>query len=129
VAQRMESILELAALGEGLHAPLKTYSSGMLNRLALSVAMHVDGDLFLLDEALGSGDFRFRNRILDTLKEKISQGAAAIVVSHDDTIRKLCSRAYVLQNGRFVFEGEAALAHSYYHTPSLHGQNAPLQEI
>jgi ABC-2 type transport system ATP-binding protein len=111
VAERFDSIVEFAELGEFIDTPVKFYSSGMFMRLGFAVVVHVDPTILLVDEILAVGDARFQLKCFERLRELRAQGAAIVVVSHSlHTIRQLCERAILIRRGELVFDGEAERA-------------------
>jgi lipopolysaccharide transport system ATP-binding protein len=99
VRARLEKIIEFADIGEFINQPLKTYSSGMMMRLAFSVVAHVDADILIIDEALAVGDAFFTQKCMRFLREFTSRGTL-FFVSHDTaSIKNLCSRAVWLESG------------------------------
>lgn len=104
---RMDDILAFADIGEFIERPVKTYSSGMVVRLAFSVITHVDADILVIDEALAVGDAHFNQKCMRFLHEFKRQGAL-LFVSHDpNAVRSLCDRAVWLDSGRIAAEGNA----------------------
>lgn len=99
--KKVDLIIEFAEIGEFIHQPVKTYSSGMFARLAFAVAINVEPDILIVDEALSVGDLFFQNkcfRKFDELKEK---GITILFVSHDiASVRQMCSRVLWLETGK-----------------------------
>jgi len=107
VAQRFDAILEFAGLERFVDQQLKNYSSGMLLRLAYSVAIQVPFDILLLDEALAVGDADFQEKCFETFDEFRAAGKTVVFVSHDlSAVRRWCDRALFLEHGRIVAIGE-----------------------
>ncbi|MBY0373494.1 MAG: ABC transporter ATP-binding protein, partial [Bryobacteraceae bacterium] len=79
---RYQQIIDFAEIGDFIHQPVKTYSSGMVVRLAFSVAIHVDPEILLVDEALAVGDIYFRQRCMRKVHELRSRGVTILFVSH-----------------------------------------------
>ena len=105
--QKMDDILAFSELGEFLDQPVKTYSSGMYARLAFSIAIHVDPDILIIDEALSVGDARFVAKCMRRINDIKTQGATILFVSHDvGSIRTLCDRAIWLEKGKLVEDGD-----------------------
>jgi len=101
------AIERFAEIGQFLHQPVKTYSSGMFVRLAFAIAASVEPDIFVIDEALAVGDAVFQHRCLRRLKELHERGTTVLFVSHDaGAVRALCSRAILLKAGRVVADGK-----------------------
>lgn len=103
---RYEDIARFAEIGEFLDRPVRMYSSGMLVRLAFAVAVNVEADIIVIDEALAVGDARFQLKCFRTLEKMQQQGKTLLFVSHDaGAVKRLCSRAILLEQGRMLFEG------------------------
>jgi lipopolysaccharide transport system ATP-binding protein len=102
----MESIEEFAGIGDFIDQPVKLYSSGMMVRLAFSVAVHVTPDVLLVDETLAVGDVAFQSKCLDRIRRMQDGGTAILLVSHAaNTIVEFCSRAIYLDRGTVVNVG------------------------
>ena len=112
---RYEEIAEFADLGEFMDVPLKNYSSGMRARLGFAIAVMCEPDVLILDEVLSVGDVKFRKKSEARITEMIDKGITVIFVSHNtEQIKRLCTRAIILEKGRIVNEGSAAeLAEAY----------------
>lgn len=104
-----DAIVEFSGLDESvLQTPVKFYSSGMLLRLAFSVAIHLDPDVLLVDELLAVGDASFQARCLARMRELRAAGTTVVLVSHSaHTIRGMCPRTLVMHRGRKVFDGRS----------------------
>lgn len=99
-------IVEFSELGKHLEDPIKTYSTGMLMRLAFSIAIHFDPDILIIDEALSVGDELFQAKCFRKIEELKNNGLTILFVSHSMfTINKICDRAVLLHNGRIVKQG------------------------
>ncbi len=104
---RYEDILEFSELGDFIEQPLKTYSSGMMMRLAFSVATLVDPEILIVDEILAVGDERFQKKSSERMKSMMGGGTTVLMVSHDmDQIRSMCRKAIWLQKGVIRMNGE-----------------------
>lgn len=104
---RMSDVLAFSELGDFLDQPVKTYSSGMFSRLAFSIAIHVDPEILVVDEALSVGDARFVAKCMRRIKDIQDQGTTILFVSHDvGSVRNLCDRAIWIDKGRLVEEGD-----------------------
>jgi ABC-type polysaccharide/polyol phosphate transport system ATPase subunit len=106
MAERMEEIAAFADIGDFIEQPVKTYSSGMMMRLAFAVAVHVQPDVLIIDEALAVGDVFFSQKCFQRIREIVHKGATLIFVSHDmGAVQSLCDRALLLDQGNLVFDG------------------------
>lgn len=104
--ERQEDILEFARIGEFVDQPVKVYSTGMFMRLAFSVAVHVDPDILLVDEALAVGDLIFQHRCIQRIRHLRSLGKTILFVSHDlQAVTQFCDRAILLEKGRMLEDG------------------------
>jgi ABC-type polysaccharide/polyol phosphate transport system ATPase subunit len=104
--ERLPRILRFAEIGDFINRPVKTYSSGMYVRLAFAIAVSVDPQVLLVDEALSVGDAAFQHRCLRRIREMQERGATILFVSHDTAaVRALCTRAILLNAGRVVADG------------------------
>ena len=100
LAEKYEQIVEFAELGEFMDMPMRTYSSGMYGRLAFSVAVNMDPDILLIDEALSVGDARFRRKSANKMRELCSQAHTIVLVSHAlGSVRELCDQAIWMDRG------------------------------
>jgi ABC-2 type transport system ATP-binding protein len=99
-------IVDFAELGDFMENQVKFYSSGMLVRLGFSVAVHVDPEIFLIDEVLAVGDESFQRRCLERVRRFQEEGRTIVLVSHAlDQVREVCDRAVMLEHGRVYLEG------------------------
>jgi ABC-type polysaccharide/polyol phosphate transport system ATPase subunit len=115
IEERLPIIAEFSELGEALNHPLRTYSSGMIVRLGFSVAISVDPDLLLIDEALAVGDMRFQHKCMTRIRHLRKMGITILLVTHDlSAIKRLCDHAYVLHQGRMVQSGPADPVCNWY---------------
>lgn len=105
--RKFDDIVEFAEIGKRLDAPVGNYSSGQFARLGFAVAIHVDSDIFLADEALAVGDKPFRRKCLDRMEEVRKSGRTLFYVSHSaESVRKMCNRVLVLEEGKLGFDGD-----------------------
>ena len=106
IEARYEDIVAFADIGDSIDRPVKTYSSGMLIRLAFSVQVYVEPDILIVDEALAVGDARFQAKALNKLDEILARGTTLLFVGHDlNTVRSFCNRAMLLHQGEVQGEG------------------------
>ncbi len=107
--QVLESIVDFSEIRDFIDDPVRTYSSGMIMRLAFSVAVHVDPDILIIDEVLGVGDQRFQVKCFDRIRQFKQAGKTLLFVSHGgDTVRQLCDRAIWLDHGKMPLQGPPA---------------------
>ncbi|WP_026526814.1 ABC transporter ATP-binding protein [Butyrivibrio sp. VCD2006] len=106
IEARMDAILEFADIGDYVYQPVKTYSSGMFVRLAFAVAINIDPEILIVDEALSVGDVFFQAKCYHKFEEFKKQGKTILFVSHDlSTISRYCDRAVLLNQGVILGEG------------------------
>ena len=113
---KMEDIIEFSEVREFIDTPVKRYSSGMYVKLAFSVAAHLDSEIMIMDEVLAVGDMAFQKKCLDKMREAANkEGRTVLYVSHNmNTIRQLCDRCVVLDQGKVVYEGDVESAIAIY---------------
>lgn len=108
IDERLDAILEFADIGEFVNQPVKTYSSGMFVRLAFAVAINIDPEILVVDEALSVGDVFFQNKCYKKFEEFKQLGKTIIFVSHDlGSINRYCDRVVLLNKGNKVAEGDS----------------------
>ena len=106
--ERLADIMDFAGIAEFIDQPVRTYSSGMFVRLAFSVAVHIEPDILIVDEALGVGDAEFQEQSISRMKAMQRDGATIIFVSHSiPSIRNFCRRAVWLEQGEMLQSGDA----------------------
>ena len=114
---RFSEIEAFAEIGAAIDRPVKTYSSGMMMRLAFAVQVLCDPDILIIDEALSVGDFFFQQKCMSYIRGLCAKGVTLLFVSHDvGVVRDLCSRAVYLQSGCLAFNGEVNTAIQFYLT-------------
>lgn len=106
IEERLPKILEFADIGDYVYQPVKTYSSGMFVRLAFAVAINIDPEILIVDEALSVGDVFFQAKCYHKFEEFKEQGKTIVFVSHDlSSISKYCDRVFLLNQGSLLGEG------------------------
>lgn len=106
IDERLDNILKFADIGDFVYQPVKSYSSGMFVRLAFAVAINIDPEILIVDEALSVGDVFFQNKCYRKFEEFKQQGKTILFVSHDlGSISRYCDRAILLNKGVKVAEG------------------------
>jgi ABC-2 type transport system ATP-binding protein len=106
VRRNFDAIVAFSEIEQFLDTDVKHYSSGMFLRLAFSVAVHTDPDVFLVDEILAVGDEPFQKKCLDRIAAMSTEGRTLVVVSHSlDTVAKICDRGVLLRTGRKAHDG------------------------
>ena len=104
---RFDAIVDFAELEDFIDHPIKTYSTGMVARLAFAVQVHVDPAILIVDEALAVGDASFQAKAISIIEEILNRGTTLLFVSHDmQMVRAFCNRAIYLRKGRTVMAGE-----------------------
>ena len=114
--ERMQEIIDFSELGDFIDYPIKTYSTGMLVRLAFSISTAVDGEILLLDEMLGAGDASFVDKARKRMLDMVERSNILVLVSHDmGTIQQVCNRCILINGGRIIEDGQPAdIVRSYY---------------
>ena len=108
---RFDEIVAFSEIEDFIDTDVKYYSSGMFLRLAFSVAVHTEPDIFLVDEILSVGDEPFQRKCLERIRELQKAGRTMVVVSHElEMLEKLCTRIVVLRRGEGVFDGDPSEA-------------------
>jgi ABC-2 type transport system ATP-binding protein len=103
---RFDDIVEFSEIGQFIDTEVKFYSSGMYLRLAFSVAVHTDPEVFLIDEILAVGDEPFQRKCIDKIQDLARAGKTLVVVSHDlDLVSRICQRGVLLKHGELIYDG------------------------
>lgn len=114
-----EEIIAFSGLADAINEPVRTYSTGMLLRLAFSIGVFVQADILAIDEALAVGDTEFQSRCLNKIRELNVQGRTLFLVSHDvSQLRAVCHRGLVMDKGRLVMQGDIESAIQFYQLPT-----------
>ena len=124
IARKFDQIVDFSGLERKLDTRVGHYSSGQSARLGFSVAIHVDSDIFLADEALAVGDRPFRRKCMAKMREIKEGGRTLFYVSHSTgSVRKMCDRVLVLEEGRLAFDGETEEGIKYLHYDDSLGED------
>ncbi len=114
--RKLDEIVDFADLGKFLDSPVTYYSSGMKARLGFAVAINVDADIFIADEALAVGDRPFKRKCKQRMREIKENGTTIFFVSHSPgAVKQLCDRVLVLEKGKLGFDGDVAEGIKYLH--------------
>jgi len=123
---RFDDILSFADIGDFIYQPVKTYSSGMVMRLAFAVAVSINPDILIVDEALSVGDEAFQRKCFSRLKNLQERGGTILFVSHGTgIIVELCNRSFLIDQGELLLGGYPKIVISRYHEMIF----APLKDV
>lgn len=112
---KYDEIVEFSEIGEFIDLQVKNYSSGMMIRLAFSIAMQAKAEIYIMDEVLAVGDGAFQKKSLAKMESLLKSGATIIFVSHSlDNIKKYCNRVLVMDHGKKIFDGDVSKGISLY---------------
>lgn len=130
ITSKLEEIIEFSGCEMYIDTPVKRYSSGMTVRLAFAVAAHLEPDILVVDEVLAVGDAEFQKKAIGKMQDiSTSEGRTVLFVSHNmATVKSLCTRGIVLENGTSVFEGTAEESVNYYLDNSYKLSSTPMIE-
>jgi ABC-type polysaccharide/polyol phosphate transport system ATPase subunit len=107
ITRKYDEIADFAELGDFMEMPMRTYSSGMFSRLAFAVAVHMEPDILLVDEALSAGDAKFKEKAAAKMAQLMSEARTMFLVSHAlATVKELCNDAIWLNKGQLMLRGE-----------------------
>lgn len=107
VHEKEQEIIEFAELGEFIDYPIRSYSSGMLVRLAFAISTSVQGDILLIDEVLSAGDINFQKKAKKRMTSLMDSAKILVLVLHDmSTIQDVCNRVILLEHGQIVADGK-----------------------
>lgn len=122
--KRVKPIIDFADIGDFINQPVKTYSSGMFARLAFAVAINVDPEILIVDEALSVGDVRFQTKCINKMKELKEKGTTILFVSHaTEQVKRFCTKALWINKGKLVEQGESSEIVDKYESFMLLGKN------
>src|SRR5690625_1988285 len=115
VEDKYEEIVQFSGINKMIDKPVKNYSSGMRARLGFSIAAVLKPDIFIIDEALSTGDLAFRQRATERIQEMIDHAKAVIIVTHSmHFVEQVCTRAIWIEKGEIRFDGDANEAVAQY---------------
>ncbi len=122
--QKIKDILDFAEIGDFINQPIKTYSSGMLVRLAFSMSVNVDPEILIIDEALAVGDIFFQAKCFHKLEELKKKGTTILFVSHDmNAVKRLCNRVIWIEQSIMKADGPAQEVCDMYMSYQINSQN------
>lgn len=122
IREKFDSIVEFAELARFIDTPLRHYSAGMIVRLGFSIAIHVDADIFLLDETWSLGDAGFQAKSFQAIERLQAKGVTTVVVSHDlEILRQLSDETLWLEKGQVTAFGPTDSIVEAYQPLLLHG--------
>jgi ABC-2 type transport system ATP-binding protein len=130
--RKFDEIVEFADIGRFLETPVGHYSSGMAARLGFAVAVTVDSDIFLADEVLAVGDKPFKQKCMERMQEIRKEGRTIFYVSHAaGSVRKMCDRVIVLEQGKVGFDGDvdAGIKYLHYDEPKVSEEDNVDEEL
>lgn len=121
---KIESVISFADIGDFVNQPVKTYSSGMFARLAFAVAINVEPDILIVDEALSVGDMRFQLKCIEKMKEIQKNGVTILFVSHSvGQINRFCNKCLWIEKGNLKAFGKASYVTNLYENFLKFGEN------
>jgi ABC-type polysaccharide/polyol phosphate transport system ATPase subunit len=110
IDENVDEIIRFASIGEFIHQPVKSYSSGMFARLAFAVAVNVSPDILIVDEALSVGDMAFQEKSITKMKELRDKGTSILFVTHSlPLVRNFCDRSIWIDKGKLIIDGSTDL--------------------
>jgi lipopolysaccharide transport system ATP-binding protein len=119
IERKFDAIVEFAEVEKFIDTPVKRYSSGLYMRLAFAVAVHLEPEILLVDEVLAVGDIEFQRRCIGKMEKVAGDGKSVILVSHSmSTVKALCTKAILLENGRMIAAGAVDDVVAEYHNNS-----------
>ncbi len=119
IKERIDEIAEFSGLGDYLHMPLRTYSSGMMVRLAFAISTSIKPDILLIDEVFGAGDTDFMEKARQRMVTLLQQSSIVVLATHSDAlINEFCNKALLLEGGRIKYFGDVKSALAAYHAPA-----------
>lgn len=130
IMQVLPQVEDFAEIGDYFDQPMRMYSSGMQMRVAFGVATAFRPDILIVDEALSVGDAYFQHKSFDRIKKFKEQGTSLLLVSHDaNSIKMVCDRVVLLQNGGVLMEGKPEIVMDFYNASLAEDQNNSIQQV
>ncbi len=121
--EKFDEILAFSELGDFIEMPVRNYSSGMIARLAFSIASMIDPEILIVDEVLSVGDENFQKKSRDRMVELMSGGSTVLFVSHNiEQVKDICNKAVWLRHGEVVMTGEAEEVCNLYQESLMKGE-------
>ena len=116
IDEKMENIIEFSEVRDFIDTPVKRYSSGMYVKLAFSVAVHLESEIVIMDEVLAVGDAAFQKKCINKMRQEAKEKQRTVLyVSHNmNTVRELCDRCIMLDDGKIVYDGDTETAIGRY---------------
>ncbi|NIK11817.1 ABC transporter ATP-binding protein [Alkalibacillus almallahensis] len=115
VQEKYDEIIEFSGIGRAVEKPVKEYSSGMKSRLGFSIAAVLKPDIFIIDEALSTGDIEFQQKASERIQELIESAKAVIIVSHNlNFVEKVCTRTLWMEKGQVIMDGPSEEVVKHY---------------
>ncbi len=116
IKEQMNEIAEMTGLGDYMAMPVRTYSLGMLVRLAFAISTSINPEILLIDEVFGAGDADFMQKAVAKMQNLLTQSSIVVLATHqDDLIRQFCNKVLLLDGGKVKFFGEPEEALKLYH--------------
>ncbi|MBR7005358.1 MAG: SEL1-like repeat protein [Candidatus Methanomethylophilaceae archaeon] len=113
--EKLDAIVDFSGIGKHIDNPIKTYSTGMVSRLAFSIMLHVDAEIMLVDEVLSTGDASFSAKASSAFKKLMRNGKTVVFVSHNvSAVEEMCSRVVWIDGGKAVADGAPKVVCSKY---------------
>lgn len=115
IHSKLEWIIEFAEIGDFINIPMRYYSSGMMSRLSFAIVVAVEPDILLIDETLSVGDLGFQKKSKQAMSRLLEKASCQLIVSHDmETIRRLCTRAILVEGGKLIADDSPEKVISQY---------------
>lgn len=115
IQEKEQEIIDFADIGEFIDYPIKSYSSGMLVRLAFAISTSIEGDIILLDEIIGAGDAKFYVKAKERMLNLMNSAKILVLVSHDlNTVQEICNKVILMEKGKIIKSGNTEEVLAYY---------------